>query len=202
MPARLTPLVVVLAMVPFGAVHAQSTKSDEAQARGDCRFAAQILRTGQPAPHREWAYHAIGKCADSGPGVLIEKWRGTLPLDSLEMRFLTGATRHFPQRPVFDAVAAAALNANNTAYQRFRAMRLLASFAMPGIYLSEQDLLNPQPGRATRRFAVSGDQATSQVGELGGVKPEVIALMQRIQNEATDPTLRRVAEEYVEFLTP
>jgi hypothetical protein len=203
MRAALLNRISLLAMFTMAApATLMAQPAQDAHLRNDCRLAAQILRTGHPAPHTEWAYRAITKCVDSGPAVLIEKWRGTLPGDSMEMRLLAGTSRYFPQQAVFDAVAAAALNANNTTYQRFRAMRLLASFAMPGIYLSEQDLLNPPARGGIRTFTFSGDQATSQVGELGGVKPEVRALMQRIQDEASDPTLRRVAEEYVKFLAP
>lgn len=200
-PKILLTFVVVGLILPLHPISAQTEQSDDAKARAECRLAAQAIRTGHPAPHIQWAYSVIGRCEDVGAAVLAEKWSGPPLTDTLETRSLAGATRLFPLRRVFDAVSGAALSRSNGLHQRVVAMALLASFAKPGIYLDHRDLMNPTPGRRVARITFSGDQESSQMGELKGVAPEVRAVMQRIEAEAAEPAIRRIAHEYVRFLT-
>jgi hypothetical protein len=200
-PSILTLLTMVLTL-PLSSLDAQSPESENARLQADCRLAAQIIQTGHPAPHTEWAYAAIRLCPDLGPAVLAERWRGEPLSDTLEIRALAAASRVFPRRVVFDAVASGAVKPQVSTYQRVAAMGLLASFAKPGIYLNHRDLMNPIPGRRIGRITLSGDQGSTQAGELGGVAPEVMLVMARIQADAVDPTVRRIACEYVRFLTP
>ena len=56
-------VIVFLAGLPVltGQLHGQS-EPDTLHLRSDCRLARQVIETGHPAPHGEWAWQYIGFC--------------------------------------------------------------------------------------------------------------------------------------------
>ena len=57
-------------------LHGQEGRTDvEVRFRNQCRFAAQVVATGHPHPHREWALGYVANCEIEGPNVLASIWR-------------------------------------------------------------------------------------------------------------------------------
>ncbi|WP_420129098.1 hypothetical protein [Longimicrobium sp.] len=180
------------------ALTAQEEQRD-VHVRNDCRLAAQIIRTGEPAPHREWAYGAIRACDQTGGPALAAAWTQTLPSDRDRLAKLAGASRHFPTRELFNAVRAVAEDPGAGTTVRVYALGLLASFAQPGIYLDMRDLLEPRPGRLARTWTMSGDAALNERGELVNVLPEVRALLDELRS-ADDAVVANAARSFISIL--
>jgi hypothetical protein len=192
---RATVAVLLALSGTFAGAEAQ--ESQDVHTRNDCRLAAQVIRTGHPAPHAEWAYGAIQQCDETGVAVLIEKWRTVS--DSLESGYLARASSRFPKRVVFDAISEVVLSSTASTEARLAGMSLLATFAEPNVFLSRSDLRRPTEGRRPRMMSVSGDRRDSP-GELGSIAPEVIAIMERLRDTSEDAAISRIAGEYARFL--
>jgi hypothetical protein len=63
----LLPLLVLLPRAAHGQADPDSIKR-----RNDCRLAAQVIETGNPAPHRDWAWQMIAFCE---PGMRVQAYR-------------------------------------------------------------------------------------------------------------------------------
>lgn len=159
--------------------------------RNDCRLAAQIVRTGHPAPHREWAFELISRCPGEGPAALVNAWEAP-PTDEATLQLLVRATSDLRTHAIFEGVAGAARNPQNSPLVRAYAMSVLHSYAHPGRSLSVQDLLHPRGNRPPRIYTVSGDGDRTN-GELGDVRAEVHGLLSEIVAAEQDPTVLRIA---------
>jgi hypothetical protein len=173
---------------------AQGRESSDVQLRNDCRLAAQIVRTGHPAPHRDWAFGMIRQCGESGPQALADRWRDAPPTNQDELSELASATRAFRTREVFDAVATVAGTPAADQLARVYAIALLQSYAHPGTSLSIEDLLHPpQNGRPPRIYASSHDQNPDDPGTLEDVEEEVEAILTRIVSTEAGSVIARIA---------
>lgn len=193
---KIIPVVLVFMHAFAPGAFAQGSERDDVHLRNDCRLAAQVIRTGHPAPQRGWAYSVVRLCDQSAPAVLAERWANTA--DTLELAQLAGASAQFPTRVVFDAMASvvrAPADREATIY----AMAVLASFAKPNVGLSLWDLRHPRDGRLPRMVATSGDRVRQ--GDLGDVRSEVLNLLRHAQANSPDPDVRRVASEFLGFLS-
>ena len=64
---RMLPLLAFLVALSSVNLEAQAN-SDSVRLRNDCRLAAQVIQTGQPAPKLEWAWQILGACpGEAGP---------------------------------------------------------------------------------------------------------------------------------------
>lgn len=180
--------VLVLAGAPLSAQRNDGGDVNQ----NDCRLAAQIVRTGHPAPHREWAYCIIAQCADSGPGVIAAAWQDP-PADEQALQLLVRATSQFRTRRVFEAVGTAARNPQNSTLVRTYAFSMLYGFAWPGSSLRVADLLQPRGQRPARVYQVSGDRGGGNEQDLGDVKTEVRDLLSQIIATEPDPVVVRTA---------
>lgn len=70
---RTLALVSLLVLVP-GVAHSQAD-ADSVKRRNECRLAAQIIETGQPAPHGDWAWRMIALCE---PGLKVQAYRAAI----------------------------------------------------------------------------------------------------------------------------
>lgn len=180
---------------------AQSREASDAQHRTDCRLAAQVVRTGHPAPHRDWAFGVIRECSESGPQALAARWRTAPPTQADELVLLVSATRAFHTREVFDAVAAVARTRSNDQLVRVYAMALLQSYARPGTSLSVDDLLQPpQNGRPPRIYAFSHDRNPDDPRTLGDVEGEVTAILTHIIETEAGTVIARAAAEVLRMV--
>lgn len=159
---------------------AQPGERDDPHLRNDCRLAAQVIRTGNPAPRREWAMGAIRRCDQSGPATLADAWRTPVPAEPSQLDELFNATRDFNDRRVVDAVATVARDASTPDVTRIYALALLFNYAVPGLYIDTDDLLHPgdtPPGLG----GVSHDtRAHTTRAMLGDLRPQVRELLESI----------------------
>lgn len=199
MRVRLFSLATALLLSAPSALEAQHKERDDAQLRNDCRLAAQILRTGQPAPHRSWAYTVITRCDESGAATLASVWTQNPPADEAMLGELAGATRYFPMREVFDALRATAADVQVATAPRVYALSVVASFAEPRTFLNLRDVFEPRAGRPPRMVNVSGHQDWTDVGELAGIVPEVRTLLNSLLTDS-DPVVARAATWYLRIV--
>jgi hypothetical protein len=183
--------ILVLAGTPLAA---QPDERSDAQVRNDCRLAAQVIRTGDPAPHREWAFDIITRCSQSGPGIIAETWQRP-PADEVTLRMLIAATTRLRTRQVFESVGSAARNPQNSALVRTYALSMLYSFAWPGGSIHVQDLLHPRENRSARVYRASGDGSIANAPDLGDVKDEVRTVLAEIVATDREDSIVRAAQE-------
>ncbi|HST59286.1 MAG TPA: hypothetical protein VLK84_11365, partial [Longimicrobium sp.] len=153
-----------------------------------CRMAAQVLRTGHPAPRHEWAMDAIRRCDASGPAVLASVWREAAPSDTTGLDLLFNATRDFNDRRVVDAVAAVARRTGAPETTRIYAFALLFNYAVPGRYLNIEQLLQPGEFPPRIRYFTHDDRGDSTRAILGDLRPEVSEVLRSVA--AAEPSSR------------
>lgn len=188
----------LLCWAAFGAVpiSAQPRENTDVQLRNDCRLAAQVVRTGHPAPHREWAYGIIRQCGESGPSAVAERWRTAPPTGREDLRALIGATAAFRTREVFDAVATVARTPSADERVRAYALALLYSYADPGGGLSVDDLLHPRDdGRRSAIWRSSHGGNPDDPATLSDVTAEVREILRGIIEAEPGTNAARMASE-------
>ncbi|HEY0018348.1 MAG TPA: hypothetical protein VGC13_18730 [Longimicrobium sp.] len=186
---RIAIAVALLVAVPLAA---QGSERDDVHVLDECRLAAQVIRTGHPAPRREWAYGFITRCREIGPAALASRWQETAS-DEPTLQQLARATTRLRTREVFVAVSGAARSAEHSPLVRIYAMAMLYSFAEPGSSVWMRDLLQPRENRSVRIYQVSGDG--DRPNPLGDVEAEVEALLAEIIAAGGEPQVIRVATE-------
>ena len=148
--------------------------------RTDCRLAAQVIRTGNPTPRREWAYGVIRRCDESGPMALADVWRNVASRQPENLGVLFNATRDFNDRRVVDAVADVAREGSAPDATRIYAMALLFNYAVPGLYIDIEDLLNPSDAPAGLGSVSHDTRAHETRAQLGDLRPQVGELLDSI----------------------
>lgn len=153
---------------------------EDSHLRNDCRLAGQVIRTGHPAPRRQWALDAIRRCDESGPAVIADVWLTAAPGDQGKLRELFNVTRDFNDRRVVDAVATAAREASTPEVTRIFALALLFNYAVPGLYIDTDDLLDPGDTPPGLWGVTHDDRASETRAVLGDLRPVVSELLQSI----------------------
>jgi hypothetical protein len=184
---RIALCAAVLSAVPLAA---QRSGPEDVQLRNDCRLAEQVVRTGEPAPHRGWAYSFITRCPESGPATLVSRWQDT-NTDERTLQRLVIASSRLATREVFEAVSNAARNSQSTPVVRIYALSMLYGFAHPGRSVSVQDLLQGRESLRVRVYRVSGDGDRPNL--VGDVTAQVEALLSEIIASGGEPSVVRAA---------
>jgi hypothetical protein len=141
-----SPVVMAFLLVTSTA-HAQ-TDPDSVKLRNDCRLASQVLRTGHPAPHLDWARGMIRYCGHNqwadAVAAAISRTRS-----STNERELASEWRHLwmlKDAVLLDSVQSIASDHSASVGSRLWALRTLANLIDPeGIYgaLTETDSGDP-----------------------------------------------------------
>jgi hypothetical protein len=183
-------LPAVVASIPLAA---QPGEGQDPHLRNDCRLAAQVIRTGHPAPSRDWAFDTIRRCDASGPRVLADLWLAATPAEQGELERLFNVTRDFNDRQLLDAVIDVARRSGAPETTRVYAFALLYSYAVPGLYLEIGDLLDPR-GTPPGVFAVSHDTPAHEThAVLGDLRPEVAAILNEVATSDPSTRIRQAA---------
>lgn len=172
--------LVSAALVHFAPGQASAQQRDSAQLRSDCRLAAQIITTGHPSPHREWAWEYIGRCRDSAAVVLASVWSQRLAAD-VDNGTLWRTTYSERDARVTRAVLAAIRDESRGRATRLVGIRVLASHAVPSLMVTSGDLA-----------AIEGDSIRQVV--LGAVSHSDV-------REGSEPVTPLLVREIVETLT-
>jgi len=134
---RMTFVAVGFATFAAGSAKAQ-TNPDSVKLRNDCRLAVQVISTGNPAPHLEWARSLIGNCGrgewakassaavrrlrtSTDPNILRIEWRNLWMLRDADL---------------FAAAGEIAGDPSSSTLARLWALRTLANYVDPeGVYV-------------------------------------------------------------------
>jgi hypothetical protein len=114
----------------------------EVRHRNNCRLAAQVLRTGHPAPRYEWARRLITSCPVEGPDFLVERWHAVRG-DTAELRDLVFHTGRRRDVRLYDAVRIIAADPARGDAERVGAMLALSRYVDPASAVSFWDLRLP-----------------------------------------------------------
>lgn len=190
--------IAVAALLLFAfPLAAQRTEPEDVQLRNDCRLAEQVVRTGNPAPHRSWAFSFIIQCGESGSSALASVWEQS-STDEWTLQQLAITTYRLRTRGVFVAVSRAARSQENARLVRVYALGMLYSFAVPGSSVDARELLQPRENRRVRIYQVSGDGDLQN--HVGDVKAEVEALLAEIIAAGGEPSVVRAATALQQLL--
>jgi hypothetical protein len=142
----------------------------DAHLRNQCRLAAQVLNTGQPAPKRRWAVEFISNCAESGPAALVEAW-ARVPSDTAAVRELIGASSRLRDRRLYVQAMALIRDPSRPEVARVGAMILAMYYVDPSYSLSFP-LLAPREGPIRMITAVS----LHPIPQLNGTVPMQVSV--------------------------
>lgn len=125
---------LLLAAAVLAAPYAQAQENpDSVKHRNECRLAAQIMRTGNPAPHAEWAANYVPFCdpalhAEALSHALLRLRSST---DDSALLLHWGGAGFVQDPSVFDAVIAVARDGAASLSSRLWALRTLAKYLDP-----------------------------------------------------------------------
>ena len=132
--------ILVLGMMAL-AESAPAQAADSVKLRNDCRLAAQVLRTGHPAPQRPWALSKILLCGPEGGSALSQAMRDArASADTALHDALTAPASRFRDGTVFQAAVDVAEDVTADPVARVFAFRVLAWALRPNSEISYVDL--------------------------------------------------------------
>lgn len=156
-------LTITAAITPGRSLEAQTERQDP-HVRNDCRLAAQVLETGHPAPHYEWALEFIAKCEETGAPVLAALWRSAANTEHLNRLYVSSYLLRDAR--VTDAVTEVAQNRALPRLVRLNAIRVLAGHAVPEFLVTVPDLL-----RRENEFSIIPFPSVDHVMVRNGERP-------------------------------
>lgn len=129
----------LLALSP--AIALGQANPDSVHLRNDCRLAAQVLRTGQPANKKDWALGLIPSCGATGTAALADVWRANETSTDTALLFqLRRAAMHLADGPLFTTFLGTAGSGTASPSARVEAWRYLFRFTNPGVFLADDQL--------------------------------------------------------------
>ena len=156
---RLLPLLLLSVLIP-GLAQGQEDPG-AVKRRNNCRLAAQVIETGHPAPHREWAWQYIGFCdAEHRVGVYLAAMQQART--STDLPFIRRAllpVTAFRDRMLFEKVLSIASDKAASVPVRVVAFMVLASTLDPMIsptyegFVGGLDEYGMPSGGCSRRLA-------------------------------------------------
>ena len=187
MSSMLTILALAVVAVPAQA----QGESEQAELAANCRLAAHVLITGQPAPHRRWALEQIGACSETGGEALAAVWRDA-PTDSMTLVRLVFASSRFRDQRVVDAVLQTALDPSRAFEVRMAALRVVPAFVDPSAYVPSRVLLSP-PSSAVLGARTDVELVSGSMPLRADVATTVRAALDTIGSQDADVRIRRAA---------
>lgn len=173
----------------------------EAQNRNDCRLAAQVVTTGHPAPHREWAYAVIQECEDSGPASIAAMWMGSRRLGPEELPLLIRATRGLRDARLYAALRAFGGTPSADLDARLHALALLVVYGNPvTLIFDPSDLRSPPEAPTPLGRVVTHSDPVSGSEPVGDVREDLRAYYTVLRESDPDPVLRNAARILVKHI--
>ena len=124
---------------------------DTVKLRNDCRLAAQVLSTGQPAPHRDQALATIGRCGAEGAAALVSLWGGSFA-DRAELVQWVGATRRVATDAMADRLFSIMADPSSPLDKRLATMMVMVTWVDPHALPRFEDLRDRGPEASGARF--------------------------------------------------
>lgn len=123
---------------------ATAQRSDSVQARNTCRLALQIVETGHPEPHTDWAYERVAACgSEAGAAVATALRRYRQNRDTVVLDLVSGPARTLRDGRIFEAALEISLDRRASAQARVFAFRTLIHAVAPGIVVGYRELSEP-----------------------------------------------------------
>lgn len=130
------------------ALAAAQGNSGQAHHREQCRFAAQIVATGQPSPHRAWALSYISVCgAEGGAALAINLRAMRFSEDTAALEALARPLFNYRDSTLFRAELEVAGDATASVPARVLAFRSLTSLLHPDRRLRYASVAGPLDAR-------------------------------------------------------
>jgi hypothetical protein len=182
--------VAFLVTIPV-VVQGQSNP-DSVKLRNDCRFAAQIIESGRPAPHRSEALDILPACGGSATPTLVRLWEQNdlSEADQVKLKFAS-------VRILSDALVSTLLrtagSSDRPVMVRATALAALVSIVDPGLIVTAHELVEERPGR--KRLLARRSHRYSQVGRESVTIPVLSAVSTLVHQLSADPSpaIRRAA---------
>lgn len=171
-------------------------RADSAQDRNECRRAAQIVRTGRPAPHETWALRRIVACADEGPEAVALGIAAAAGLaDDDVLRPLSDAAVALPHPRVLEASLDVAGSDRATPRARAWALRNVLGTLQPEIAHPSLATLAPPETDGLRAcgLATNVEHPVALAPVPADARPRALALAERLRDDAATPALVRSA---------
>lgn len=162
-----------------------------AKHRNDCRLASQVLTTGHPNTHREWALNFIGSCGSDGPAALVVQWRA-FSNSGAELDQLVRSSARLRDARLYRQLRETAQDNSAPPAVRVGAMLVLSRYTDPNNAIWLTDLRPPNPVRRIPLIGSSGVDNAQVDGDehVGPVASEVLTLLDGIaaarQTESTE----------------
>lgn len=186
-------VLVLTCGVLVSAAEAQIRREGEdVHVRNECRLAAQVLTTGEPAPHYRWALGYVIRCDESGPPALATLWGRLSDPDRDDLEFLSYNTSRLRDQRILEAVVTVAQDPGRHTLVRLAAFQVLVSYFDTG-YVSIDALEAPPAVRVMPRMIdfVPSDGAEPLRSDA---EETILAVMQDLAQGDPDPTVQRAAE--------
>jgi hypothetical protein len=168
--------------------------ANEAQKRNDCRLADQVVRTGHPAPHREWAYTMLLGCEETEPAAIAAMWTGARHPVGDEFQFLIRATRRVRDRRVYSALRSVGESDANDLDTRLHALGLLIVYVKPiALILHPSDLRSPPDAPSPLGRIVTHTDVVLGSEPVGDVREELRAYYLELKESDPDAVIRNAA---------
>lgn len=130
--------------------------------RWNCAQAVASLETGHMTPEFDWALSTVPRCENDGVQALAKVWRNP-PRDTGRLERLVSASTQFADRRILASVAAIALSEREPTLVRLEALRVVAFYANPALYISLGQL-DPSWIAEAPGFLQRGDGFTGKEG--------------------------------------
>jgi hypothetical protein len=187
---RLTTLALVVVLLPRHCM--AQANPDSIKHRNDCRLAAQVLSTGNPAPRYRWALEMAWHCPDAAPAIAQRLEASASSRDTAALNALTAPTIQLRDGRIFAAAIRIAGDKAASREARVFAIRTLIYAMRPGGGISYDALVNPNGS------CFGGGPSFHQTTTPGAPLPsdyvqQVNALGQRLMRDSSEtPVVRLV----------
>jgi hypothetical protein len=187
-------LLAVLVLASFGAPASAQVNPDSVKLRNDCRLAAQVLTTGQPAPHRREALSVIGLCGREGVPALLAAW-SSAPSNRADLQLLVTSTRAYATDQIVETLLGTLNQSGRPLEVRVASLLVLLTYAEPAVVPGFEDLLGDTMELLVRRYGTI-DHPYPVVGLetlTGSVTDRIRAALQPIVVSDPDAHMRVAA---------
>lgn len=195
-------LLIICLFLPLGTAHSQGSHADAVKHRNECRLAEQVLTTGHPAPHREWARGYIPSCGLDAWGrtAAAEIDRMRREPESPEMGRAWNGLWLLHDANVFRVLMDIATDRSASEAARKRALLTLNAYVRPNESLTGNDFSQPLVPVSPRSDPCRRGWASGRQARYDGVPlppnyaSTIAALVARLRVDTTEPVvIQRIA---------
>ena len=198
---RLKTMIASAVLISLAGRAAAQANPDSVHHVTDCRFAAQTLSTGHPAPKMQWALSVIWSCGDHGvvgTSIAAALTRLRTSSDTGQLLPLARVTLGLQDGSVYAAAFAVAGDGAASATARAVSLLLVLTQVQPDAVVFFTQLASTPDAEFCPRGIRSGVRVIAGTVPLpADAKSQALALAQTVQNDASAAPLVRGAARCV-----